>query len=100
MLLYICVFISWFEIDASILFSNQFLNLFSFSGLHHKKSCNSKDTLNKIKGILERNKDYLFSDQIEIYDRRSTVNVKANGGWGDSRDHELCMRYSHGNEPL
>eukprot|EP00111_Clytia_hemisphaerica_P016308 TCONS_00048294-protein len=70
-------------------------------GLHHKKKCSStKDTLNKIKGILERNKDYLYSDRIEPYDKHATLTLKPNGGWGDSRDHELCMRYTKGNEPL
>ena len=74
--------------------------VFFFSGLHHKKSCNSKDTLNRIKKILENNKDYLFTDKIEIFDRRSAIHLKANGGWGDTRDQELCLRYSHGDEPL
>jgi len=70
-----------------------------YSGLHHKKSC-SKDTLNKIKAIIEQNKDYLYVDRIETYERSSSINLKPNGGWGDSRDQGLCMRYVNGNEPL
>lgn len=74
--------------------------LLFFSGLHHKKSCNSKDTLNRIKKILEINKGYLFTDKIEIFEKRSSLNMKPNGGWGDTRDQELCMRYDQGDDPL
>lgn len=70
-------------------------------GLHHKKSCTStKDTLNRIKGIIERNKDYLYTDRIETYDKAGSINTKPNGGWGDSRDHELCLRYIQEEDPL
>lgn len=63
-------------------------------GLHHTKSCNSKDTLNKVKAIIERNKDFMFTDKLNIVAQSSLPGGQnPNGGWGDVRDHELCLRF-------
>lgn len=63
-------------------------------GLHHTKSCDSKDTLNKVKRIIENNKDFLFNKNVIVLDDLSKHNAqKPNGGWGDVRDHELCLNF-------
>lgn len=75
--------------------------LYLYSGLHHKKSCNTvKDTLNKIKGVIERNKDFLYTNKIMTYVKKGTLNMKPNGGWGDARDHSLCLQFVEREPPL
>ena len=70
-----------------------------YSGVHHKgKKCNPEE---KAKPILDRVKtDYgkLFPETLKL--GRATANtyvvykkLKANGGWGDKRDHDLCASF-------
>ena len=47
----------------------------------------------KVKGILEKAKIFMFPSQLKVVLQKKEVqkNLKANGGWGDHRDHSLCM---------
>ena len=47
-----------------------------------------------MKRILQNNKDFLFPDNVNVIDDQSKHNTqKPNGGWGDVRDHELCLNF-------
>jgi alpha-1,6-mannosyl-glycoprotein beta-1,2-N-acetylglucosaminyltransferase len=63
-------------------------------GLHHTKSCNSKDTQNKVKRIINTKQQFMFPDKLVVTDDHvKHSQQKPNGGWGDVRDHELCLNF-------
>jgi alpha-1,6-mannosyl-glycoprotein beta-1,2-N-acetylglucosaminyltransferase len=66
-------------------------------GVHHKgKNCNPAEKVKQIEGLLERNRKYLFPDRLTIlgYPRSLARIPKPNGGWGDLRDREMCIKFS------
>ncbi|ESO93148.1 hypothetical protein LOTGIDRAFT_119931 [Lottia gigantea] len=65
-------------------------------GIHHKgKSCNPGDKIKKVEELLSKNKNYLFPNTLSIngQSRMKIRDPKANGGWGDIRDHQLCLSF-------
>ena len=74
-----------------------FLCIFFFcSGIHHKGKCNADELINQLDKVVASSTDYLFPDTLSktpmtrsLYRKMS----KPNGGWGDVRDHTLCMAY-------
>lgn len=48
----------------------------------------------KVQKLLSSVSKYLFPDKLEIMYAavKKKVLRKGNGGWGDVRDHELCLR--------
>lgn len=67
---------------------------FFFSGVHHKKSCFDMALIAKVQKLLSSVYKYLFPEKLEVTYApvKKKVLRKGNGGWGDIRDHELCLR--------
>ncbi|EDV20761.1 uncharacterized protein TRIADDRAFT_31240 [Trichoplax adhaerens] len=70
------------------------------SGLHHKRFCKMEDTITAIERSLSANMDYLFPQTIGVTSQNREIRRFAGvsrpngyGGWGDIRDHKLCMSY-------
>eukprot|EP00088_Acartia_fossae_P004770 TRINITY_DN12067_c0_g1_i4.p1 TRINITY_DN12067_c0_g1~~TRINITY_DN12067_c0_g1_i4.p1 ORF type:complete len:517 (-),score=99.95 TRINITY_DN12067_c0_g1_i4:174-1724(-) len=67
-------------------------------GVHHKKKdCNSSAVVNKVKFIVDSAKKYFFPESLRVstrMPRRKLKLKKSNGGWGDLRDHQLCLNFS------
>ncbi|VVC24498.1 Hypothetical protein CINCED_3A011678 [Cinara cedri] len=63
-------------------------------GVHHKKSCFDMALIAKVQKLLSSVYKYLYPDKLEVTYApiKKKVLRKGNGGWGDVRDHELCMR--------
>ncbi|CAG9759284.1 unnamed protein product [Ceutorhynchus assimilis] len=64
-------------------------------GVHHKKNnCGSAAVISKVQQVLKSAKKHLFPDYLILtYATVLKKNKlrKGNGGWGDHRDHKLCM---------
>lgn len=67
------------------------------SGVHHKnKNCESNQVISKVQHVLRiaRNSHQLFPRSLTLtvpsLMKKSKLR-KGNGGWGDMRDHELCL---------
>jgi len=67
-------------------------------GVHHKKShCDSDAVIDKLQTILKTASPYFFPDSVSVsrLNTRKKIKLKkANGGWGDKRDHWLCMNFT------
>lgn len=74
-----------------------------YSGVHHKKqNCESNQILSKVQQILK-----IASKSSQLYPKNLIQTVasnvkksklrKGNGGWGDKRDHMLCLNMTLGN---
>ncbi|XP_026816319.1 alpha-1,6-mannosyl-glycoprotein 2-beta-N-acetylglucosaminyltransferase isoform X1 [Rhopalosiphum maidis] len=63
-------------------------------GVHHKKSCFDMALIAKVQKLLSSVYKYLFPEKLEVTYApiKKKVLRKGNGGWGDVRDHELCLR--------
>lgn len=72
------------------------LNLFC-SGVHHKKAnCESNQVISKVQQVIR-----LAMKAGQLFPKSLTLTVasvmkktklrKGNGGWGDKRDHNLCI---------
>lgn len=74
---------------------SNFIFYFCFSGVHHKKNnCESATVISKVQHVLKTAKRHLYPDRLSIsYTTllKKTKLRKGNGGWGDRRDHMLCM---------
>ncbi|KAJ8926888.1 hypothetical protein NQ314_020739 [Rhamnusium bicolor] len=64
-------------------------------GVHHKKkNCESTSVISKVQQVLKSAKRHLYPDYLILtYTTilKKTKLRKGNGGWGDRRDHKLCM---------
>ena len=74
-------------------------NFLYFSGVHHKGKngkCDPTDKVKQIETLLKQNKESLYPDSLAIHGFPKTANrkLKPNGGWGDLRDQELCLRFT------
>ncbi|XP_023325761.1 alpha-1,6-mannosyl-glycoprotein 2-beta-N-acetylglucosaminyltransferase isoform X2 [Eurytemora carolleeae] len=73
-------------------------------GVHHKKKdCATSLVMNKVKYIIDSAKQYLFPDRLTIVESAVKKKVKlkkGNGGWGDKRDHSLCLNMTLGYQDL
>lgn len=69
----------------------------NFSGVHHKKkNCESNQVISKVQQVLK-----IATKSKQLYPMSLTLTVasvvkksklrKGNGGWGDKRDHNLCL---------
>lgn len=67
------------------------------SGVHHKKkNCESNQVISKVQQVLR-----IATKSRQLYPKSLTLTVasvvkktklrKGNGGWGDKRDHNLCL---------
>ncbi|XP_050420996.1 alpha-1,6-mannosyl-glycoprotein 2-beta-N-acetylglucosaminyltransferase isoform X2 [Adelges cooleyi] len=63
-------------------------------GVHHKKSCFDMALIVKVQKLLNSVTKYLFPKKLEVSygPVKKKVLRKGNGGWGDVRDHKLCLR--------
>lgn len=74
--------------------NNEIFVVVFFSGVHHKKSCFDMALIAKVQKLLSSVCKYLFPEKLEVSYApvKKKVLRKGNGGWGDIRDHELCLR--------
>lgn len=67
-------------------------------GTHHHKSCNEAQQANIARDFLTRQSSNLFPHQLDkdrgTYPAATRKKLKPYGGWGDIRDHELCMKFT------
>ncbi|XP_066909468.1 alpha-1,6-mannosyl-glycoprotein 2-beta-N-acetylglucosaminyltransferase isoform X2 [Halyomorpha halys] len=67
-------------------------------GVHHKKAnCESTAVISKVQKVLANAKSYLYPKHLTLtFTTIAKKNKlrKGNGGWGDIRDHQLCMNMS------
>lgn len=77
--------------------SVKIITLFNFfSGVHHKtKLCDPTTAARTIDKNVERYKAFLYPDNLVVEDLKAKKLKlkKGNGGWGDLRDHELCLSF-------
>ena len=68
--------------------------LYSSSGVHAKTGgkCDPAEAAGTIRRDLERAKDFLFPANLPLTEVSSLHGQQVNGGWGDPRDHQLCLR--------
>uniref|UniRef100_A0A8D8ZUS3 Alpha-1,6-mannosyl-glycoprotein 2-beta-N-acetylglucosaminyltransferase n=1 Tax=Cacopsylla melanoneura TaxID=428564 RepID=A0A8D8ZUS3_9HEMI len=66
-------------------------------GVHHKNNCESTAVISQVQKILQKASRYFYPDHLSV--TYSAVKKKplkkGNGGWGDIRDHELCMNITY-----
>lgn len=79
--------------------------MFICSGLHHEKqSCHSDHIVNVVRNVLNIAREtHLFYPQ--SLKRVSGFNIgpdafQPNGGWGDVRDHHLCLNFTVPSQPI
>ncbi|XP_046489515.1 alpha-1,6-mannosyl-glycoprotein 2-beta-N-acetylglucosaminyltransferase isoform X3 [Neodiprion pinetum] len=64
-------------------------------GVHHKKNnCEPTAVIEKVQNVLKTAKKHLFPSQLTLTNAavaKKTKLRKGNGGWGDIRDHQLCL---------
>lgn len=83
---------------AAVRFFSQ-LSRFCFpssSGVHHKgKNCDPAQRVTQIQQLLAQNRQWLYPENLAVggYPRPPARMPKPNGGWGDLRDHQLCMSF-------
>lgn len=63
----------------------------------HKKSknCDPKAKVKEVESQLANNHKHLYPNMVLMAgdSRLKLRDPKPNGGWGDIRDHSLCLRY-------
>lgn len=69
------------------------------SGVHHKKkTCEAGIVVQKVRDILSRAEGFLYPKELlvsrVVQRKRKVKQPKGNGGWGDFRDHSLCLKMS------
>ncbi|XP_043482449.1 alpha-1,6-mannosyl-glycoprotein 2-beta-N-acetylglucosaminyltransferase isoform X1 [Leptopilina heterotoma] len=64
-------------------------------GVHHKKTnCESTAVIAKVRNVLKSSRNHLYPTKLTLTVAgvaKKTKLKKGNGGWGDIRDHELCL---------
>ena len=70
-----------------------------FSGVHHKKkTCEAGIVVQKVRDILSRAEGFLYPKDLTVtrtvQKKRKQKLPKGNGGWGDRRDRQLCLKLS------
>ena len=84
---------------SRICFNIPSTSVFPHSGVHHKgkgKKCDPAPKVTQIKNLLAINREKLFPDGLVVAGNPRTPNrmPKPNGGWGDSRDRQLCASFA------
>ena len=67
-----------------------------YSGIHHKgTNCEAIDKVSQIEALLSSNHHLLYPERLDLFDtqRLPSQVPKPNGGWGDIRDHNLCLSF-------
>lgn len=71
---------------------------YDYSGTHHHKSCNEVQQANVVRDLLTKQSPNLFPTKLGLdnglYPSASRKKLKPYGGWGDTRDHQLCMQFT------
>lgn len=65
-------------------------------GIHHTgENCNVEVSKNNIQAMLDNNKEHMFPSAVTIdgYSGVKQNDPRLNGGWGDPRDHQLCLSF-------
>ncbi|XP_072026711.1 alpha-1,6-mannosyl-glycoprotein 2-beta-N-acetylglucosaminyltransferase-like [Amphiura filiformis] len=67
-------------------------------GIHHKGKgkCDADNLVSQIDSLVKTSTQYLFPENLELSPKTRPIrskDPKPNGGWGDVRDHALCMTY-------
>ena len=65
-------------------------------GVHHKgKRCSDTTLIRKVRDTLTASEKWLFPKELlqQTPAKRTFKMPKVNGGWGDRRDHQLCMHH-------
>ena len=66
------------------------------SGVHHKKKlCDPVTAARTIDNSVKKYQSFLFPENLFV-DQLKVKKIKlkkGNGGWGDPRDHELCLSF-------
>ena len=66
-----------------------------FSGVHHKKAnCESTAVISKVQQVLKYAGKHLYPNYLTLTVTNTNKKQKlrkGNGGWGDLRDHQLCV---------
>ncbi|XP_063242621.1 alpha-1,6-mannosyl-glycoprotein 2-beta-N-acetylglucosaminyltransferase-like [Bacillus rossius redtenbacheri] len=63
-------------------------------GLHHgKANCEPRAALSAVQWLLQAARQHLYPPALAVTAPRASRKklVKSNGGWGDVRDHQLCL---------
>jgi len=67
-------------------------------GVHHKKKdCASSLVMEKVNYIIKAASQYFYPESLTVIvnnPRKKAKLKKGNGGWGDKRDHQLCLNIS------
>ncbi|XP_066905556.1 alpha-1,6-mannosyl-glycoprotein 2-beta-N-acetylglucosaminyltransferase [Halyomorpha halys] len=84
------------KLISMVMKSSRVLHI-GYCGVHKKANCESTALISKVQKVLAKAKRNLYPKQLTL----NFINVenkdmvrKGNGGWGDIRDHELCMNMS------
>lgn len=68
-----------------------------YSGMHHNTGdCDSNDSLQEAKDLLDSVKSLLFPETLTLENTNFDQNqlTKGYGGWADPRDIEMCINMS------
>ncbi|XP_074602354.1 alpha-1,6-mannosyl-glycoprotein 2-beta-N-acetylglucosaminyltransferase [Brevipalpus obovatus] len=66
-------------------------------GVHHKsRDCFKNELVEKIDAVVQKSTSFLFPSQLKIStsQKKKFKMPKLNGGWGDVRDHALCLNFT------
>ncbi|XP_077536783.1 alpha-1,6-mannosyl-glycoprotein 2-beta-N-acetylglucosaminyltransferase-like [Haemaphysalis longicornis] len=64
-------------------------------GVHHRsKNCSSQKMVQQAKNVIGSARSHLFPKSVQVKRgvQRNLKPPKGNGGWGDVRDHHLCLK--------
>lgn len=91
----------WYEIWSFDTIQSVTTFFLYFSGVHHKKNnCESNQVISKVQQVI-----HIATKAGQLYPKSITLTMpsvtkktklrKGNGGWGDKRDHLLCLNMTH-----
>ena len=67
------------------------------SGVHKKAACNEAANAAKARALFKKQESFLFPQTMSMDGSLSPFNhprtMKPFGGWGDPRDHQLCLSF-------
>jgi len=73
-----------------------------YSGTHQRNhgatNCNWNEGVVRVKGYINANQGHYFPAELSLSQggsRGSQSRTRGFGGWGDPRDHELCLSFVH-----
>ena len=68
-----------------------------YSGTHHHGSCNEVEQARVAQAKFNQEMTHLFPDSLQLLPGVASPGPKKlrnYGGWGDVRDHELCLSFN------